>query len=102
MKAKLVKESLNESIIDTEVEMTEMEIDTENLTATLIFDLDGQDDEEAALAQIEAFAEGTHDLIDYDELEHVLFKHGYYIDETKSWEFDEDVFPTVTIYIRPR
>ena len=41
MKAKLVKESLNESIIDTEVEMTEMEIDTENLTATLIFDLDG-------------------------------------------------------------
>lgn len=101
-KTEKTNESLNESIIDTEVEMTEMEIDTENLTATLIFDLDGWDDEEAALAQIEAFAEGTHDLIDYDELEHVLFKHGYCIDETKSWEFDEDVFPTVTIYIKPR
>lgn len=74
--------------IITKVELNEMQIYTEILEATIFFDSDGWDDHRSALHQIKAFAKGTHDLIDYDEINNVLKENGFCIDEEKKWRAD--------------
>ncbi len=73
--------------IDTTVDTCEMTISQRNLVAYIYFDPDGWDDAESAMNQIEGFAEGTHDLIDFGEIEETLAEHGYEVGDG-DWEAD--------------
>lgn len=73
--------------IDTEVDTCQMTIRPRNGEAYIYFDEDGWDDHQSAIYQIEAFAEGSHDLIDFSEIEDVLAEEGYRVGDGE-WEAD--------------
>ena len=98
-----VFESLNEAEyyedkIEDMVDNCKIQIYPDDLFATIYFDPDGWDSTREAMHQIEAFAEGSHDLIDYGEIEKVLANHGF--EDAGNWRVSEDGWD-VTFDIKP-